>query len=301
MALLGLAGLYYEWNDLDAADHAAQMAFDLGEQLANDMLQSQATLLLACSEHARGRSEQAAQRLAARLARLQPQRAPLLYRQVLARQAQLQLATGDLAAVQRWATSCAQSADQLPLIQQEQEALIIARLRIAQGNTATALALLEHWQALAQANGHIRAGLEILLLVALAHAAAGEIDAARLPLRQALAGAQAEGYQRLFLDEGDALAALLRALTPALREPQLRAYAQNLLLERSKGDLTEPLSTQERRVLALLADGRSNPQIAQELVVSVNTVKTQLKSIYRKLNVTSRQSAAVVARRRQLL
>jgi LuxR family maltose regulon positive regulatory protein len=74
-----------------------------------------------------------------------------------------------------------------------------------------------------------------------------------------------------------------------------------LLLEHSKGDPAELLSAQERRVLALLADGCSNPQIAEELVVSVNTVKTQLKSIYRKLNVTSRQSAAAVARRQQLL
>lgn len=63
----------------------------------------------------------------------------------------------------------------------------------------------------------------------------------------------------------------------------------------------EPLSVQERRVLRLLAAGRSNPEIAQELVVSVNTVKTQTQSIYRKLNVNSRKEAREAARQLKLL
>ena len=65
--------------------------------------------------------------------------------------------------------------------------------------------------------------------------------------------------------------------------------------------LIEPLSAQEQRVLRLLAAGRSNPEIAQELVVSVNTVKTQAQSIYRKLNVKSRVEAGEAARRLKLL
>ena len=62
-------------------------------------------------------------------------------------------------------------------------------------------------------------------------------------------------------------------------------------------DLLEPLSPQERRVLGLLVAGRTNPEIARELVVSLNTVKTQVKSIYRKLNISSRHEASEVARR----
>ena len=65
--------------------------------------------------------------------------------------------------------------------------------------------------------------------------------------------------------------------------------------------LIEPLSPQEQRVLRLLAAGRSNPEIAQELVVSVNTVKTQVQSIYRKLNVKSRWEARDAARRLKLI
>ena len=63
----------------------------------------------------------------------------------------------------------------------------------------------------------------------------------------------------------------------------------------------ERLSPQELRVLRLLVAGLSNTDIAQELVVSTNTIKTQVKSIYRKLNVNSREEARQIARELKLL
>jgi LuxR family maltose regulon positive regulatory protein len=63
----------------------------------------------------------------------------------------------------------------------------------------------------------------------------------------------------------------------------------------------EPLSEQEQRILRLLGAGLTNPEIAQELVVSLNTVKTHVKSIYRKLNVSGRREARQVARLLNLL
>ncbi len=62
----------------------------------------------------------------------------------------------------------------------------------------------------------------------------------------------------------------------------------------------EPLSRQEQRVLRLLVAELSYPEIARELVVSINTVKTQVKSIYRKLNVHSRREAQAVVQQRHL-
>ena len=53
--------------------------------------------------------------------------------------------------------------------------------------------------------------------------------------------------------------------------------------------------------LRLLVAGRSNAEIAQELVVSTNTIKTHVKSIYRKLNVKSREEAREMARGLNLL
>ena len=63
----------------------------------------------------------------------------------------------------------------------------------------------------------------------------------------------------------------------------------------------EAISQQELRVLRLLAAGLSNADIARELIVSTNTVKTHVKSIYRKLNVNSRNEAREVARELKLV
>jgi LuxR family maltose regulon positive regulatory protein len=63
-------------------------------------------------------------------------------------------------------------------------------------------------------------------------------------------------------------------------------------------DLVEPLSQRELEVLHLMALGRTNQQIAQQLIVAPGTVKAHTASIYRKLDVTNRTEA--VARARQL-
>jgi LuxR family transcriptional regulator, maltose regulon positive regulatory protein len=124
--------------------------------------------------------------------------------------------------------------------------------------------------------------------------------------------AQPKGYWRIFLDEGGQLAQVLQALVPDLGKRPLATYATLLLRAfaatragqpgpAGSSPLLEPLSAQEQRVLRFLAAGLSNPEIARELVVSPNTVKTQVQSIYRKLNVNSRDEAADMARQLNLI
>ena len=109
------------------------------------------------------------------------------------------------------------------------------------------------------------------------------------------------------------MAYLLLAVLPMLAKRPISLYAATLLqlfpsealstLEPGAASLAfvEPLSQQEVRVLRLLVAGRSNGEIASELVVSTNTVKTHVKSIYRKLNVRSRQEVRLVAKELKLL
>jgi LuxR family maltose regulon positive regulatory protein len=130
-------------------------------------------------------------------------------------------------------------------------------------------------------------------------------------LKEALTLAQTAGYQRLFLDEGAEMSALLKGMVSEVRAPLQVAYLRTLLhgfstvqpspTTASGDDVLEPLSPQERRVLGLLVAGRTNPEIARELVVSLNTVKTQVKSIYRKLDIGSRHEASEVVHRLRLL
>jgi LuxR family transcriptional regulator, maltose regulon positive regulatory protein len=200
----------------------------------------------------------------------------------------------------------------LPLLQQRREQALQARLLLAQGEMLAAIDLLENLQASAMQTGHVFFVLEVQILLVLAHAQQGAHGKAREWLREVLLTAQAEGYMRLFLDEGKELYDLLRELLPHLRENALQTYGRRILSAFPQHDATpqkaisetpqlEPLSQQERKVLRLLAAGNSNAAIAHELVVSVNTVRTQVQSIYRKLNVGNRVEASAVANQLHLI
>jgi LuxR family maltose regulon positive regulatory protein len=156
--------------------------------------------------------------------------------------------------------------------------------------------------------------LEILILEALAHVAARSLPAARSSLLQALRLAQPEHFQRLFLDEGQPMHALLNSTLKEIQEPELALYVRRLLeaFEREQGPATtspvsdasallEPLTSQEQRVLRLLAEGASNQQIASQLVIELSTVKKHMTNLLSKLGATNRTQAVVRAREYDLL
>jgi LuxR family maltose regulon positive regulatory protein len=312
---LGLSQLSYEWNDLPAAEQQAQEAFEMGRLIANYDYQVQTTLLLARIEHKPGQQTAAQHRCIALLARLSTQKTQMLYwfsRMVQAMQARLALAVGDHVAVQHWMNSRDQDERELPPLMREREAVVEIRWLLAQEKAVEALALLERMLDDAQQSGRVRAALEIQLLMVQAYVVRKQMQEARTLLQTVLEQASGEGFLRLFLDEGAAIATLLRSLLPQQREPALLAYLQRLLQafaregeqrqeESVAQQLMELLSPQELRVLRLLTTGRSNREIADELIVSVNTVRTQVQSIYRKLNVNNRVAAGEAARQLHLL
>ncbi len=316
-AQLGLGTIAFERDDLASAEQHATQALDAAQALEFAQRRPEAdvhvhaSLLLARIQHARGQTEPAQDRLRALAA--WTHRTSWL-REVQAWQARFSLDAGDLAAVRRWHTTHAQHTDAVPRMQQEQEALIVARLQIAEGDSQAALKRLEPWRRDARTHGRTRSELESLCLQALAHAAQADTQRAHKTLVQALTLAQRSGCRRVILDEGENMARLLQAVIPDLKKRPLATYATLLLkafaatrsirtlsVATVSSPLLEPLSPQEQRVLRLLAVGLSNPEIARELVVSPNTIKTQVKSIYRKLNVTTREEAREAARELNLL
>jgi LuxR family maltose regulon positive regulatory protein len=192
----------------------------------------QEALVLATIEQARGEITAAGQRLRVLFARVSAGATlhlPLLQRRIEALQAWLALAAGDLATAERWSTTSALHRESLPRLHQEQEDLIAARLLIAQGKTEEALRLLEGWQVEAHEMGRTRREVEILVLMARAACAQQRLFQASSRLRAALSLAQTEGYQRLFLDEGEEIAALLRTALPTIRKDRCEPYVRMLL------------------------------------------------------------------------
>jgi len=143
--------------------------------------------------------------------------------------------------------------------------------------------------------------IEILVLQALACQARDDIPAALASLRRAVTLAEPEGYVRIFADEGTPMASLLSA---AAKQGTARNYVRQLLAAVKQTEdsdpvtqgLIEPLSERELDVLRLLGTDLGGPDIARELVVSLNTIRTHTKNIYAKLGVNNRRAAVRRAR-----
>ena len=133
------------------------------------------------------------------------------------------------------------------------------------------------------------------MLRALTDHARGDVPGAGAALERALTLAEPEGYVRVFAGEGPPMASLLRA---AARRRITPGYVHRLLaaVNRPEGTptrqgLIEPLSERELDVLRLLGSDLDGPDIARELMVSLNTLRTHTKSIYAKLGVNNRRAA----------
>lgn len=309
-ALLGLAHLSYEWNELERTEQEAREVLELSKQIAQEGHQAHAEIMLARVQCARGAATQAWQRLAAHFAHMRPQSSPLLYREVLCWQARLALAANDLVTAQLCLDDLANHVAIISPVHREQEELLRARLLIAQEEPQEALTLLLDLLKAAREAERVHNTLQIQVLMALAYSTSKQTHEARQRLWSVLPFAHSKGYMRLFLDEGDALARILHSMLPYAHEKALLVYLHTILnafssVEQGSAQMvmatSVPLSTQEQRVLRLLAAGRSNPEIARELVVSVNTIRTQVQSIYRKLNVNNRVAASEAARQLDLL
>jgi LuxR family maltose regulon positive regulatory protein len=220
-------------------------------------------------------------------------------------EARLWLAQGNLDAAGRWADERPWSDEGAIPYRREVEILIVARVYLAQGRTAAAITLLDRLQVAAQENERTGRVLEILTLQALALQAQGHPARALKVLAEALALAEPEGYVRLFLDEGPPMARLLyQALENQIQPDYCGRLLQAVDLlstadPRQRGDepsLVESLSEREREVLALVAEGLTNREIAQRLVIAPGTVKVHTANIYGKLGVHSRIQAVAKAR-----
>ncbi len=324
---IGLGGLLQEQNELDkAARHLAQglelcRQWQIGDSWCDGLLfqarlkqaQGDTVGALNAIQRAEGLSQdyQTGPRYGGPVAAC---RALLALRD--AETASQTIDPGRLRVVEQWVEARGLGVDgSIASLDDEFEYLVWARLLIAQGRPNLALRLLARLLAAAEEYGRSGRAIEMLALQSLAHQACGDVEQALATLEQALTLAEPGGYVRTFVDEGAPMFELLRLLS-ARRSVVDTGYIGTLLdafgpivatetaprpEPESRHLLLDPLTEREMEVLRLLRTDLSVPEIAQELYISVNTVKTHVKRIYSKLGAHSRYEAVERARELDLI
>lgn len=235
------------------------------------------------------------------------------------------IAQGDLKAVQEWAENRAQIIsltedrnreikDILRSRLQKYENAIMGRLLIAEGRFSEAITLLDQVITEAKKADRIFLMIDAEILRAIAFQKDNSRSKALDAFTHALTLAEPSGFMRVFLDHGEKVKVLLDIAHKELNEPSLLAYIERLLNAyspkiserqpipvRQREEIIEPLSDRELEVLQLLPSKLSSTEMAEELSISVNTLRSHLKSIYAKLDAHSRYEAIARARESNLL
>jgi LuxR family maltose regulon positive regulatory protein len=315
---VGLSEIDYEVGDLEAARRHLERAAALGEGAA--MTESRYRWFVAMGRvaDAEGDPQEAITLLDKAQQLYRPGFFPDV-RPIAAMKARVWIAQGKLSEAADLARERGASATVDAGYLSEFDDLTLVRLLIAQHREHTdtgaidqAVRLLDLLHAAAETSGRAGSLVEIRMLQALAQDAQGHRSQALESLGRAWAGApEPDGYVRLFLDEGPPMMELLRDAEHAGLPGD---HARRLLSHSADRDgeatgarqplaspSAEPLTERELQVLRLLDSELSGPQIARELFVSHNTLRTHTKHIFTKLEVTTRRAAVRRARERGLM
>ncbi|WP_199613931.1 LuxR C-terminal-related transcriptional regulator [Paenibacillus alkalitolerans] len=291
-AHLGLARIFYEWNDLDASKDHAQQSIQLANMIENSDRLIAGEVFLARMTLAEGKTSVAAA-LLAKAGRHAQERNFLLQIPEVAAALVLVLIRQD---------KLAEAAD---LAQKYSLPISQARVHLAMGDTFAALAALEPFRLKSEEKGWENERLKSMVLQAIVLQAHGEQEKAISLLIDALAYAEPGGFIRLFVDEGIPMARLLSEAASSGMSPdyidKLQAAfeaEQQKYKDKSNQTLIEPLSERELTILQLIAQGLSNQEICERLFLALSTVKGYNRNIYDKLQVRRRTEA--VARGREL-
>jgi LuxR family maltose regulon positive regulatory protein len=308
---VGISRIACERNDLAAATHHLRHAQELGEHTWLPQNPYRWRVAMAGVREAEGDLDGALglleEALGVYMGDFSPNVRPIpaLRARVLAAQGRVHEALG-------WAREQGLSADDEPSYLREFEHVTLARVLLAQARAQHADApmhdaarLLGRLLGAAEAGERTGTIIEILVLQALTSHARGNVPGALAALERGLILAEPEGYVRVFAGQGPAMASLLRA---AAKQGIAPSHVHRLLAAGSTSQdrpvrqgLVEPLSERELDVLRLLSSDLDGPDIARELTVSLNTLRTHTKSIYAKLGVNSRRAAVRQAAELNLL
>ena len=307
---VGLAELDRELDDIPSAEEHLESARVLGERASITENRHRWYVVMAQVCAARGDYDSAANLLDQAEARYR-HGFYVDVRPIAAMKARIQIAAGDLTSAGAWADDLRVSVDDQPEYLREYAHLTLVRLLLAKHEAVTAvLGLLDRLHAAAEEAARGGSVLEIRILQALAHQARDDLPEALAALHRSFDTPEPDSHVRLYLDEGAPMLALLHH---AARDPRPRragARSSSCVQRASTTDEVAaepqptaggPLSHRELEVLRLLDSELTGPEIARQLYVTVNTLRTHTKRIFTKLDVTTRAAAVRRAHERGLL
>jgi LuxR family maltose regulon positive regulatory protein len=300
-----LSIIFYEWNDLEAALEHIKQVIELSQLIGTMQARVWVHDILACIELARGNDAgflKASERADFEARNIVDNRAPQA--EHAAYRIQFALRQDDLATASEWGSKLAANLDAL----QARYSHVPVRLLIAQGKK---LAATEKLQVLYDGAAESKMqGLMIIYRVYQSLAVENEESAVEF-LSNALTMAEPEGYIRTFVDEGKLLKPLLeKALSKGITPEYTRKLIdiieaeerQKRRMKREEGAPSRSvLSGREIEVLKLMAEGLSNQQIADRLIISLGTVKNHVHNIIEKLEAKGRTQAVAQARELELI
>ncbi len=314
---VGLAALHRERDDLDAAAQFLQQSKALGEHAGLPDTRHRWFVVMALVKVALGELD-GALGLLDEAERQYVQSPEPDVRPAGALKARVWIAQGRLGEALGWVRARGLSVDDELSYVREFEHITLARVRIAQFLRERddhlmhkAVALLERLLDAADAGERTGSIIEILVVQALAQEARGDIPSALVPLKRALTLAEPEGYVRIFVDEGEPMRTLLRhavagGIGGAYSRRLLAAFEKPALpvatpANTAAADLAEPVTAREIEILRLIAAGMRNQEIADQLFISLPTVKRHIANAYGKLGVGHRTEAMARATELSLL
>jgi LuxR family maltose regulon positive regulatory protein len=266
---IGMSELWLEHDDLDAALAQLETARKLGDAAGLPQYPYRSRVAMALVRAAQGDTGTALDLLDEAEACFTSDYFPTV-RPIAALRARVQLEAGDVRAARGWADGQnVRATDELRYLR-EYEHITLARVLLAEGAYTDAAPFLQRLLAAAETGGRLGSTIEILLLQAQLHDARRDAVVARAARQRARTLAEPEGFVRLFAGTSDGPTARPAGASPGL---------------------VDPLSERELAVLRLLRSELSGPDIARELTVSLNTMRTHTKNIYAKLGVNSRRAA----------
>jgi LuxR family maltose regulon positive regulatory protein len=295
--------ILYEWNRLDEAEVYAERALRQKCMQPYALILLSAAIIAARICLAKGDSAKAFELLDQVKPKIDSKDKSIIHKKLDAEKAFLSIANDSFNEVTAWLQTCGlKYTDTVPL-DQVKVYFQLSRALTYCGRVNEAIQLLAQLNQLVHDEDRLKDKIKVFILLGIALHRNGDITNALMKLETALQLAEPGEYIRSFIEEGKEMADLLSQYLHQMQHHLIRKpanvsllYVKKLLLllkaHTDETFIARPLLTrQELKIVGMIERGLSNKQMAEQIQVSVETVKSHLKNIYSKLDVNSRWQA----------